>query len=82
MAILHVIDAARIAHETVRGYYAKQGATHPTLTATWGDLPQDQRDKEVGMTQRIIDKNFEAAIEGVDDIRVAVVEAMRPFVEE
>lgn len=81
MPALHVIDAARVMHETVRLYFSAQGAKHPTITATWGDLPQDHRDKETRLAQMIVDDQFERH-EDVDEVRFAVVNALRPFLEE
>jgi hypothetical protein len=81
MPALHIIDAARVMHEATRFYFTAQGAKHPTITATWSDLPQDQRDKETRLAQMIMDDRFERH-EDIDNIRLAVVNALRPFLEE
>lgn len=78
---MHIIDAARVMHETVRGFYVPQGASHPTITAAWGDLPQDKRDQAVKITQKVIDGDFKSAGD-IDNLRAAVGNALRPFVEE
>jgi|GEM_PF-2319419 len=78
---MHVIDAARVMHETVRGFYLPQGARHPTITAAWGDLPQDKRDEAVSIAQKVVDGDFKSAGD-IDNLRFAVVSALRPFVEE
>lgn len=81
MSTLHVIDAARIVHETRRTFF--EGATAPEITATWGDLPEDQRQKKIADVRKILDHDPSVEPFGqAEHLRVAIVNALRPFLEE
>lgn len=79
MAALHVIDAARIAHETCREYLAD------TYTPdTWGAMSEVDRNHTIADAQDIIDNpDLKLPVAGTDDtgrLFMSVLNALRPFV--
>lgn len=93
MPALHVIDAARIFHETRRGFFLESSA--PEITATWGDLPEVVRARLTQNVQDFLDGNTPEIVRlrgstdalpetksAADRLRIAVVNALRPFLEE
>jgi hypothetical protein len=82
MPALHIIDAARIAHDTCRSFFSDSKDRH--VTAAWSDLPVDQRQNAIETAQNIIDGGPRALLidPAANHLRVAVVNALRPFLEE
>lgn len=78
MPALHIIDVARIFHETRRAYL--NTSTDQSITAAWGDLPEDRRGALIADVQRILDDQPVQSSTGA--LGIAVVNALRPFVEE
>jgi hypothetical protein len=82
MPALHIIDAARIAHDTCRSFFPTVRIA--TSRAAWSDLPVDQRQNAIETAQNIIDGGPRALLidPAANHLRVAVVNALRPFLEE
>lgn len=78
MPALHIIDAARIAHEIRRSFFRE--SKDRDVTAAWGDLPEDRRRAAVDATQNIIDGGPPDSGTDENRLRFATIEALRPFV--
>ena len=65
-------------YKTIEADAAGAHPDYPSVIAIWG---KDKRDEAVSIAQKVVDGDFKSAGD-IDNLRFAVVSALRPFVEE